>query len=356
MPPLIYSSVPGGDDDDSITSAAAGGGFVRRDTVSDSEPPTAAAAIAAPAAATPAPAAPAAAGGAGTSTQQQQQNNTTSSKLRRALSKRPSWSTLIKRLHEEPEVVTLTIHVHYFLESATYGGVPLEGLDKGLDGVGMTSSSIQKLTFCPTSSGVLALVAHGKHLDQFNNRTLMLTCESTDSGSPWNFVLTPQNAAFYARALAVPEGDEQELMSPDWENDVFDDSKWDVPVSHRDAGYSGGWDGTDSAFPLAKAVWFGPELKALFRIDVSGKYETNGRKNAPLFTAIVYRDPPAQAARADRNGSVGRARAAEGTLSVATRTDSVWRGLRRNAPVCRCGSCTQVSDLLFSRERRRGDC
>ena len=215
--------------------------------------------------------------------------------MRRAVRK----TIAVNRLRKlQPEVVTLTVHAHGFLDSVSYAGMPVEGLDTEVGGgVGLTPDAVQKLTFCPAPGGVLTIASRSttelstKH---GNLRSLMFMCESTRSDSPWNFAITPQNATFFVRAMAVPkeESKEQELTPKGWEENQFDDSEWGVPTSIADAGCTVDWDGTEPwQFPRAEAVWFGPELKALFRFDVSSKFEAENRKSAPLCTAIVRRDP-----------------------------------------------------------------
>eukprot|EP01046_Picozoa_sp_COSAG06_P012652 COSAG06_NODE_749_length_12615_cov_35.521333_11_plen_994_part_00 len=267
MPSSEYSALSGGDDSDDVNPD---GGFVPlgRDAISDGEATSAA------------PAAPAGVGtGVGTTSALQQ-------KLRRPVRETTSASRL---RNVEPEVVRLTVHAHRFLDCVSYNGVPLEGVDTEVDGLGQAPASIQKLSFHPTAGGVLAIGVRGVvDVTSGNLRSLLLTCESTRTDSAWNFALTPQNAPFLARALALPEGDD-ELAPKDWQRGDFDDSGWDAPSSLVDRG-TANFSGTDSRLPHAEAVWCGTELKALFRFDVSGKFEAEARRSAPLLSAIVFRD------------------------------------------------------------------
>eukprot|EP01043_Picozoa_sp_COSAG02_P087304 COSAG02_NODE_24601_length_683_cov_0.864726_1_plen_208_part_10 len=157
------------------------------------------------------------------------------------------------------EIVTLTVHAHFFVDSVSYSGVPLEGLDTKVDGGMMHPASIQKLTFHPKPGGVLAIAAHSTaeySAKNGNLRSLTIMCESTRSDSPWNFALMPQNAPYYARALAVPAGEAPELDG--WQDDEFDDGEWGAPTSVQDAGSTDPWGGrAPDKIPRATAVWFG---------------------------------------------------------------------------------------------------
>ena len=154
------------------------------------------------------------------------------------------------------------------------------------------TAGIQQFTFRRVNNGVLAIQCHALPVDEVSKtdgqplRSLSLTATSTDASSPWNFALTPANAAYYVRVLGLdPWRQSRRFLASDvpdgWMDNEYpadesaEDGGWEVPVAHdsaeqtrRLASSRRYWNGKWKTWTEPEAVWCRGFQHNFFRFDL----------------------------------------------------------------------------------------
>jgi len=148
------------------------------------------------------------------------------------------------------EVVTCRFFADDYIDEVYYNGVDMRDYSLGVPFLtaGPTGADkIKTLKFRPVAGGVLAIAANDNQPG--TSAAFALRCDSTHPESKWNFVLSAENAATYARATGThgaTAGEEEDeyvgsiggqglrpesaVPHQDWVNNEFDDSAWESPT------------------------------------------------------------------------------------------------------------------------------